>query len=60
MGTISIYIETDYDIIRLVNKNENVTNNTNNVECRPSIIIYSACGGVCGSKRVWWSGEKES
>lgn len=32
-------METDYDIIRLVNKNENVTNNTNNIECRPSITL---------------------
>lgn len=32
-GTYIVSMETDYNIIRLVNKNENVTDNANNIEC---------------------------
>lgn len=37
--TIQGYAETDYGIIRLVNKKGNVTNDADNIERRPSIII---------------------
>lgn len=50
-------METDYDIIRLVNKNENVTNNANNIECRPSItlrwcVVYVCVNSVCATANV--------
>lgn len=52
---------SDYDIIRLVNKNKNVTVNTNNmdicmykkhIKCRPSIKQYSRCAR-CVVKCGW-------
>lgn len=43
--------ETDYDIIRLVNKNENVTNTINCLECRPS-NYYLAIGRMYVGVRV--------
>lgn len=64
----TLYTETDYGIIRLVNKNENVTNNTDYIERRPSIIImrgvtrafvktlYGASFSVIGLQYccAWW------